>query len=249
MAWACCKAFATGPFLRCTPKAPLPKGRRAAAVNTCRVPVFSLPILLGNDTGRVREVTIRRRFPCALSAGTARKAPLLKGAGTAKACLRDSQWGLSQKHQPMWKPATLGNPPGFAGGKTTPTMARGALACASTTTALTIPGTGGAVTICRRFPCEIGCGHWPPIPGTGGAVTIRRRLPCALAAGTARKAPLRKGAGTALAVTEGFHSRHFPKSTNLCGNLQASYPPASAVPRHPPLARGGFGAVLPLPPQ
>ena len=27
----------------------------------------------------------------------------------------------------MWKPATLGNPPGFAGGKITPTMARGAL--------------------------------------------------------------------------------------------------------------------------
>ena len=32
----------------------------------------------------------------------------------------------------------------------------------------TIPGFGGAVTICRRFPCEIGCGHCPPIPGGSG---------------------------------------------------------------------------------
>ena len=34
----------------------------------------------------------------------------------------------------------------------------------STSTAVTIPGTGGAVTIRRRVPCEIGCGHCPPGP-------------------------------------------------------------------------------------
>ena len=32
--------------------------RRAAAVNSCTVQMFSSSILLGNDTGRVREVTI-----------------------------------------------------------------------------------------------------------------------------------------------------------------------------------------------
>ena len=135
MAWACCKAFATGPFLRCTPKAPLLKERRAAAVNTCRVPVFSLPILLGNDTGRVGvpplsmraqypcfrspfcsvtlpgtggAVTIRRRFPCALSAGTARGSRPV-GAGTAGeppvafAVTEGFTVGTFYKHKPMWQ--------------------------------------------------------------------------------------------------------------------------------------------------
>ena len=67
MAWACCKAFATGPFLRRTPKAPLPKERRAAAVNTCRVPVFSLPIMLGNDTQKIPVRIVSGhcpRLPC-----------------------------------------------------------------------------------------------------------------------------------------------------------------------------------------
>ena len=47
-----------------------------------------------------------------------------------------------------------------------------------------IPGTGGAVTNCRRLPCKIGSGHWPlPIPGAGGAVTNCRRLPCEIVSG------------------------------------------------------------------
>ena len=43
--------------------------RRAAAVNACKVQLFSFPILLGNDTGRVREVTIRRKPPCEIVCG------------------------------------------------------------------------------------------------------------------------------------------------------------------------------------
>ena len=45
---------------------PAPTGReprRAAGVDACTVPMFSFPILLGNDTGRVREVTNCRKPP------------------------------------------------------------------------------------------------------------------------------------------------------------------------------------------
>ena len=35
----------------------------------------------------------------------------------------------------------------------------------------------------------------PPIPGTGGAVTIRRRFPCEIDTGGTPEAPLLKGAG------------------------------------------------------
>ena len=57
-----------------------------------------------------------------------------------------------------------------------------------------------------------------------------------------------KGAGTAgeppvaFAVTEGFHSRHFPKSTNLCGNLLPwGIPPVLPEAKPPPFGKGGFG--------
>ena len=54
-----------------------------------------------------------------------------------------------------------------------PPLARGALACASTTTALTIPGTGGAVTIRRRFPCEIATGGTPACEIVRGHCPLR----------------------------------------------------------------------------
>ena len=50
-------------------------GRRAAAVNACTVQLFSLPNLLGNVTGRVREVTSTDQLGAKSAAGTARRAP------------------------------------------------------------------------------------------------------------------------------------------------------------------------------
>ena len=44
---------------------------------------------------------------------TAPQGSLAKGSWHRR-CLRDSQLGLSQKHKPMWKPASLGNPPASA---------------------------------------------------------------------------------------------------------------------------------------
>ncbi len=43
--------------------------------------------------------------------------------------LWDSQWGISQKHQPVWTPASLGNPPASALPRHPP-FTRGALDCA-----------------------------------------------------------------------------------------------------------------------
>ena len=54
------------------------------------------------------------------------KGSLAKGSWRRRR-LRDSQWGLSQKHKPMWKPVSLWNPPGFARGKTTPLWQGGGL--------------------------------------------------------------------------------------------------------------------------
>ena len=61
-------------------KGSLVKGRCAAAVNAYTVPMFSLPILLGNDTGRVREVTNRRKPPCEIVSGHCPQGSLAKGS-------------------------------------------------------------------------------------------------------------------------------------------------------------------------
>ena len=73
-------------------KAPLPKGRRAAAVNS--------------HGGLLRIVT-SLTHPVSIPG---KKGSLAKGSWRRRR-LRDSQQALPQKHKPMWKPATLGIPP------------------------------------------------------------------------------------------------------------------------------------------
>ncbi len=69
----------------------------------------------------------------------------------------------------------------------------------------------------QKIIVRIGCGHWP-------------------------QGSLAKGSWHGEAVTEGFPSRHFPKSTNLCGNLQAwGIPPVLPEAKPPPFGKGGFG--------
>ena len=86
----------------------------------------------------------------------------------------------------MWKPANLRNPPGLAS-PNHPPLARGALVRCLDFHPVTIPGTGGAVTIRRRLPCEIATGGTPAADtGRVREVTICRKLPCALSAATRR---------------------------------------------------------------
>ena len=102
-----------------------------------------------------------------LAAGTARKAPLPKGAGTAGeppvafAATEGFTAGTFRKYRPMWKPASLSSP--RLGGAEAPPFGKGGFGLRFYFHPVTLPGTGGAVTICRRLPCENGCGHCPPV--------------------------------------------------------------------------------------
>ena len=88
---------------------------------------------------------------------------------------------------------------------------------------VTLPGTGGAVTIRRRFPCGIGCGHCP-------------------------QGSLAKGSWHAGGVTEGSHRRHFPKvQTNVDTCHLAESPRFCQRQNHPPLARGALACASILP--
>ena len=65
-----------------------------------------------------------------------------------------------------------------------------------------------------------------------------------------KKAPLLKGAGTAgeppvaFAVTEGFHSRHFPKVQAYVETCKPAESPRFGYAKPPPFGKGGFGLRL-----
>ena len=99
-----------------------------------------------------------------------------------------------------------------------PPFGKGGFVLSTYCTAVTIPGAGGAVTICRRFPCEIVSGNFP------------QRLPC-----QRELAP---------EATEGFTAGTFQKYKPMWKLASLRNPPASAQPRHPPLARGALVRCL-----
>ena len=108
------------------------------------------------------------------------------------------------------------------GGAEAPPFDKGGFVLCTYCTAVTIPGFGGAVTICRRFPWEIATGGTP-------------------AAGTARKGSLAKGSWHAVGVTEGSHSRHFPKVQTNVETCHPGESPRFGFAKPPPFGKGGFG--------
>ena len=115
----------------------------------------------------------------------------------------------------MWTPATLQNPPASAVPRHPP-LARGALVCASTTTALTIPGGSGKERFVESHRAKLSAG------------TARGSL----AKGSWRRRRLRD---SQLALLE---------RTNPCGKLTLCGIPTPRRCRGTPLWQGGLWSVL-----
>ena len=70
----------------------------------------------GNDTGRVREVTIRRKLPCEIASGGTPvsggtpQGSLAKGSWHGGAVTEGFTAGTLSKNKPMWKPVSLLSP-------------------------------------------------------------------------------------------------------------------------------------------
>ena len=154
------------------------------------------------------------------------KGSLAKRSWHGEAVTEGFTAGTFQKHRPMWKPATPESPR-FCQRQNHPPLARGALVCISISTAVTIPGTGGAVTIRRRFPCAL------------SAATRRRNCPRALPAGS-----LAKGSWHGEAVTEGFTAGTFQKHRPMWKPATLGIPPVLPEAKPPPFGKGGLGLCI-----
>ena len=74
-----------------------------------------------------------------------------------------SNWLCARRLPPSWGCAPSHLPPGGRHCGVPPLSMRTQCPCfRSLFCSVTIPGAGGAVTICWRLPWEIGCGHCPP---------------------------------------------------------------------------------------
>ena len=124
-----------------------------------------------NDTGLWRGSDDLHQLPseidtggtpaCEIGCGHCPQGSLAKGSWHGVAVTE----GFHSRHFPKVQTYVETCQPGESprlGGAEAPPFGKGGFGLRFYFHPVTLPGTGGAVTICRRLPCENGCGHCPP---------------------------------------------------------------------------------------
>ena len=116
-----------------------------------------------NDTGLWRGSDDLHQLPseidtggtpaCEIGCGHCPQGSLVKGSWHGVAVTEGFTAGTFRKYRPMWKPASLSS--SRLGGAEAPPFGKGGFGLRFYFHPVTLPGTGGAVTIRRRLPCAL----------------------------------------------------------------------------------------------